>query len=86
MFVLPQFGSVLHDFGAKIDPIARAFLSLSEFMNTQKELIGAAAIILFHRHCCWRVMKISRSYDYPGGSLAGHPYCSDLAPDRNILP
>jgi general secretion pathway protein F len=46
MFVLPQFGSVLHDFGAKIDPIAGAFLALSEFMNAQKELIGAAAIIL----------------------------------------
>jgi general secretion pathway protein F len=46
MFVLPQFGSVLHDFGAKIDPIAGAFLQLSEFMNAQKELIGLAAMIL----------------------------------------
>ena len=27
MFVLPQFGSVLHDFGAKIDPVAGAFLA-----------------------------------------------------------
>jgi len=46
MFVLPQFGSVLHDFGAKIDPIAGAFLQLSEFMNAQKELIGSAALIV----------------------------------------
>ena len=45
MFVLPQFGAVLHDFGAKIDPIASAFLRLSEFMNAQKELIGLAALI-----------------------------------------
>ena len=28
MFVLPQFGAVLHDFGAKIDPVAGAFLQL----------------------------------------------------------
>ena len=27
MFVLPQFGAVLHDFGAKIDPVAGAFLA-----------------------------------------------------------
>ena len=46
MFVLPQFGAVLHDFGAKIDPIAGAFLRLSEFMNAQKELIGSAALIV----------------------------------------
>src|SRR6185436_140740 len=42
MFVLPQLGAVLQDFGAKVDPIAGAFLALSEFMNAQKELIGAA--------------------------------------------
>jgi general secretion pathway protein F len=46
MFVLPQFGAVLHDFGAKIDPIAGAFLRLSEFMNAQKELVGLAALIM----------------------------------------
>jgi len=45
MFVLPQFGAVLHDFGAKIDPIAGFFLRLSEFMNEQKNLIGLAAVV-----------------------------------------
>ena len=45
MFVLPQFGAVLHDFGAKIDPIAGSFLRLSEFMNEQKDLIGLAAVV-----------------------------------------
>jgi general secretion pathway protein F len=44
MFVLPQFGAVLHDFGANIDPIAGSFLRLSEFMNEQKTLIGLAAV------------------------------------------
>jgi general secretion pathway protein F len=45
-FVLPQLGSVLHDMGAKIDPIAGAFLQLSDFITTHKNLIGSATIIL----------------------------------------
>ena len=46
MFVLPQLGGVLHDFGAKIDPIASAFLKLSEFMNAHQKEIGLAAILI----------------------------------------
>jgi len=45
MFVLPQLGSVLHDFGAKIDPVAGAFLQISEFMNSHQEAIGLAAML-----------------------------------------
>jgi general secretion pathway protein F len=71
MFVLPQFGSVLHDFGAKIDPIAGAFLALSEFINAQKELIGAAAIIvlttalLLARHGKFRAAVITQAVRWP---------------------
>jgi general secretion pathway protein F len=71
MFVLPQFGSVLHDFGAKIDPIAGAFLALSEFMNAQKELIGTAAIIvlttalLLARHGKFRAAVITQAVRWP---------------------
>jgi general secretion pathway protein F len=46
MFVLPQLGSVLHDFGAKIDPVAGAFLQLSEFMNARQDAIGLTAALL----------------------------------------
>jgi len=46
MFVLPQFGAVLRDFGAKIDPTAAFFLTLSEFMTAHKDLIGLAAVVL----------------------------------------
>src|SRR5712691_722210 len=46
MFVLPQFGAVLRDFGAKIDPMASFFLNLSELMTAHKDLIGAAAAVL----------------------------------------
>jgi general secretion pathway protein F len=71
MFVLPQFGSVLHDFGAKIDPIAGAFLALSEFMNAQKELIGAAAILvlttalLLARHGKFRAAVLIQAVRWP---------------------
>jgi general secretion pathway protein F len=44
--VLPQLGSVLHDMGAKIDPIAGAFLQLSDFITVHKNLISSATIIL----------------------------------------
>jgi general secretion pathway protein F len=46
MFVLPQFGAVLHDFGAKIDPVAGTFLQLSEFMIAQKGVIATTIAIL----------------------------------------
>jgi general secretion pathway protein F len=71
MFVLPQFGSVLRDFGAKIDPIAGAFLGLSEFMNTQKEAIGVVAVIvlttalLLARHGTFSSAVVSRAVRWP---------------------
>jgi general secretion pathway protein F len=46
IFVLPQFGAVLQDFGAKLDPMAVMFLGLSEFVNSHKDVIGAATVIL----------------------------------------
>jgi len=45
-FVLPQFGTLLRDFGAKIDPVAGIFLRISEFMIAYKDLIGATIILL----------------------------------------
>lgn len=38
-FVLPQFGSVLQDFGAKIDPILVGFLGLSTFLRANSEAV-----------------------------------------------
>jgi general secretion pathway protein F len=45
-FVLPQFGAVLRDFGAKIDSTAAVFLGLSEFMIARKDFLGSAVLIL----------------------------------------
>lgn len=46
MFVLPQFSAVLHDFGAKIDPIAGVFIRISELMVGHQDLLGVAALLL----------------------------------------
>jgi general secretion pathway protein F len=46
-FVLPQFASVLHDLGAKIDPTLATFLSLSAFLNAHVSgiALGLALIL-----------------------------------------
>jgi general secretion pathway protein F len=45
MFVLPQFASVLQDFGAKLDPIVLSFLALSHFMRENTTAIGLGLLI-----------------------------------------
>lgn len=45
-FVLPQFASVLRDFGVKLDPIVVTFLALSDFMRAHTVLLAAAVVIL----------------------------------------
>jgi general secretion pathway protein F len=46
-FVLPQFASVLQDFGAKVDPIILSFLNLSTFLRNNSDAVLAivAAVI-----------------------------------------
>lgn len=46
MFVLPQFSTVLRDFGAKIDPLTEIFIRISEFMTAHQNLVGVASAIL----------------------------------------
>jgi general secretion pathway protein F len=45
-FVMPQFGSVLRDFGGKLDATILTFLRISELMNAHRNLLGFAAVIL----------------------------------------
>ena len=40
-FVLPQFASVLQDFGAKVDPIILTFLNFSTFLRSNSDLVLA---------------------------------------------
>ncbi|WP_395666322.1 type II secretion system F family protein [Methylocella sp.] len=41
-FVLPQFGAVLRDFNAKLDPVVTAFLSLSDFLSAHALAVGVS--------------------------------------------
>lgn len=47
LFVLPQFSSVLQDFGTKSDTALSAFIKLSDFLraNATEMLLGSAAVI-----------------------------------------
>ena len=54
-FVLPQFASVLHDLGAKIDPTLGAFLSLSAFLRGNANAI--AAVLLVCLSAGWLVLR-----------------------------
>ncbi|WP_424626895.1 type II secretion system F family protein [Bradyrhizobium sp. SYSU BS000235] len=47
LFVLPQFSSVLQDFGTKSDTALSAFIRLSDFLraNATEMLLGSAAVI-----------------------------------------
>src|SRR5712664_4993027 len=47
LFVLPQFSSVLQDFGSKSDTALSAFIKLSEFLraNATAAMLGAASVI-----------------------------------------
>jgi general secretion pathway protein F len=45
-FVLPQFASVLHDLGAKIDPALATFLSLSAFLNANFTTIALCLVLI----------------------------------------
>jgi len=54
-FVLPQFASVLHDLGAKIDPTFGAFLSLSRFLRSHADVL--ALTLLFGLTAAWLLLR-----------------------------
>jgi general secretion pathway protein F len=54
-FVLPQFASVLHDLGAKIDPTLGAFLSLSRFLRSHAQALALA--LLFGLTAAWLLLR-----------------------------
>ena len=45
-FVLPQFASVLQDFGAKVDPIILTFLNFSTFLRSNSDAVLAIVAIV----------------------------------------
>src|SRR5262249_27617027 len=44
--VLPQFGAVLRDFGANLDPTAAFFMNLSEFVVSHRDIVASVALVV----------------------------------------
>jgi general secretion pathway protein F len=65
-FVLPQFSTILHDFGAQINPITGFFMQISNFLDSHKETAGLTVVItlisglLLFRNTNFRVAALSR--------------------------
>jgi len=55
LFVLPQFSSVLRDFGAKSDSTINTFLGFSEFLRGNASEIGVAVVALVVG--CWLLLR-----------------------------
>jgi general secretion pathway protein F len=71
MFVLPQFSTVLRDFGANINPTADFFFRLSDVMTAHRDLFGLAAALLLGagvfvaRHPKFRAPALSHLARWP---------------------
>lgn len=46
LFVLPQFATVLRDFGAKLDPVVSTFIALSDFLRGNADTIAGSLVVL----------------------------------------
>lgn len=44
--VLPQFGAVLRDFGANLDPTAAFFMNFSEFVVSHRDILASVALVI----------------------------------------
>lgn len=55
LFVLPQFASVLRDFGAKLDPIVETFLGLSDLLRAHTTAAGISLIVIIAS--TWYLLK-----------------------------
>ena len=57
-FVLPQFASVLQDFGAKVDPVVGVFLNISTFLRSNSDAVLAGLAITIA--ATWLVLRQER--------------------------
>jgi general secretion pathway protein F len=75
-FVLPQFGAVLRDFHAKLDPVVSGFLSLSDFVSTNKEALGAGFVAF--AAAVWLLLRQARVRSAIMEALAHFPLISKV--------
>lgn len=71
LFVLPQFASVLRDFGAKLDSFVEIFLTLSEVLRAYSTEIGVGAILFIL--LAWFLLKRPKLQAKLAGALSRLP-------------
>ena len=87
LFVLPQFSSVLQDFGAKSDTALSYFLRLSDFMRANGTVLALTAIAAIIS--AWMVLRRRGGACGPGrcrGAAAGSVERVPVLPDEPVLP
>src|SRR5215831_7022918 len=75
-FVLPQFGAVLRDFNAKLDPIVVGFLNLSDFLRAHTSAVFVSLIILIGGG--WGLSRQPKVRASILGALAHVPFISRI--------
>ena len=76
LFVLPQFATVLHDLGAKLDPMVEFFIGFSNLMRTRGDVIAIAGIVLVASG--WLIAKRPRLKRAVVSKLVRLPYVRSL--------
>ena len=86
-FVLPQFASVLQDFGAKVDPIILTFLNLSTFLRDNSDVVLAIlAAAIAGSWLLLRQQSVRRGIVNATDPVAGDPGGDDVLSDLAVLP
>ncbi|MGH6840877.1 MAG: type II secretion system F family protein, partial [Methylocella sp.] len=75
-FVLPQFGAVLRDFNAKLDPIVLGFLALSDFLREHAAVIATAFTIAIGGG--WFLLRLPKVRGKMLETLAHLPFISRI--------
>jgi general secretion pathway protein F len=75
-FVLPQFGDVLRDFNAKLDPTIVGFLALSGFLRAHTSAVFVSLTILIGG--CWILSRQPKVRSFVFDALAHVPFISRI--------
>ena len=86
-FVLPQFASVLQDFGAKVDPFILAFLNFSTFLRANSDAVLAiTAAVIAGSWLLLRQESVRRGFMNAADPAAGHSRGDEVLPHLAVLP
>ena len=86
-FVLPQFASVLQDFGAKVDPLVLSFLNFSTLLRNNSDVVLAmVAAAIAGRLAAAAPAGRSPRHRQCADPAAGDPAGDDVLPDLAVLP